>query len=102
VLRLKGPPQAVRIAIQGESPLRYFDTPPTVRVTAGGRVVGEWQPAADFEWSVTVPAEDIARAGGAIAIECSPVYLPGAAEGTADERHLGLRLYDIRVTPVLP
>ncbi len=102
VLRVKGPPQALRIAMQGESPLRYFDMPPTVRVTAGGRVVGEFQPSADFEWSVTVPADDIARAGGAIAIECSPVYLPGAAEGTADERRLGLRLYDIRVTPVSP
>jgi hypothetical protein len=102
VLRVKGPPQAVALAIQGESPLRYFDTPPTVRVTAGGRVVGEFQPSADFAWSVTVPADDIARAGGAIAIECSPVYLPGAAEGTADERRLGLRLYDIRVTPVSP
>ena len=102
VLRLKGPPQAVRISLQGESPLRYVDAPPTVRVTAAGREVGRFSPADDFAWSVTVPAEDVVRAGGAIAIDTDRVYLPGQAEGTADERHLGLRLYECRVTPVLP
>lgn len=102
VLRVKGPPQAVRITLRGESPLRYFDAPPTIRITAAGRVVGQFQPSEDFDWSVTVPADEVTRAGGAIAIESDRVYLPGPVEGTADERRLGLRVYECRVYPVLP
>jgi hypothetical protein len=70
-----------------------------VRVTVGGRVIARLQPDADFEWTVTVPAEDLARADGAIAVETDRVYLPGPAEGTADERRLGLRLFDYLVYP---
>ena len=102
VLRTQGPPQPVRITIRGESPLRYFDRPPTVKVTAGGETIAQFQPDADFEWSVTVPADALTRSGGAVAIETDRIYLPGQAEGTADERHLGLRIFDLRVNPVSP
>ena len=37
-----------------------------------------------------------------VAIETDRIYLPGQAEGTADERHLGLRIFDLRVNPVSP
>jgi hypothetical protein len=100
VIRVEGPPGAVAITLRGESPLRYFDAPPTVRVSAGGRTVAQLQPDDDFEWTVRVPAADVQRAEGAIAIETDRVYLPGPAEGTSDERHLGLRLYECRVSPV--
>ncbi|OFW05553.1 MAG: hypothetical protein A3I61_04510 [Acidobacteria bacterium RIFCSPLOWO2_02_FULL_68_18] len=102
VVRVKGASGGIRLIVRGESPLRYFDGPPTVRVTAGGRVVAQFQPAADFEWAVVVPAADVARAGGALAIETDRVYLPGQAEGTSDERRLGLRVYECRVYPLLP
>ncbi|MBI2828686.1 MAG: hypothetical protein HYX77_05385 [Acidobacteria bacterium] len=98
VLRVKGAAGAVRITMRGESPLRYFDAPPTVRITAAGRVIAQFQPDADFEWAITVPAEDVVRAAGGIAIETAPVYLPGPAEGTADERRLGLRVYECQVS----
>ncbi|MGH9253633.1 MAG: hypothetical protein ACRD3C_03595 [Vicinamibacterales bacterium] len=97
IVRVQGPSGAVAVTLRGESPLRYFDSAPTVRVTAGGRVVGQFRPDDDFEWTVTIPAADVERSGGAIAIETDRVYLPAAAEGTADERHLGLRLYECRV-----
>jgi hypothetical protein len=102
VLRIQGPAEAVRITIRGESPLRYFDRPPTVKVTAGGATVAQFRPDADFEWSVTVPADALTRSAGAVAIETDRVYLPGPAEGTADDRHLGLRIFDLRVNPVSP
>ncbi|MBI3050293.1 MAG: DUF2723 domain-containing protein [Acidobacteria bacterium] len=102
VVRVKGASGGVRLSVRGESPLRYFDVPPTVRVTAAGRVIAQFQPAADFEWDVTVPAEDVTRTGGAIAIEIDRVYLPGPAEGTADERRLGLRVYECGVYPLSP
>jgi hypothetical protein len=99
VLRVKGAAGAVRISMRGESPLRYFDAPPAVRITAAGRVVAQFRPDADFDWTITVPADDVVRADGVIAIETDPVYLPGPAEGTADERRLGLRVYECRVSP---
>jgi hypothetical protein len=102
VLRIQGPAQGVRITIRGESPLRYFDRPPTVKVTAGGATVAQFRPDADFEWTVTVPADALTRSAGAVAIETDRVYLPGPAEGTADERHLGVRIFDLRVNPVSP
>ena len=102
VVRVKGALGAVRITMRGESPLRYFDVPPAVRITAAGRVIAQFLPDADFEWTVTVPAADLVGAAGAIAIETDPVYLPGPAEGTADERHLGLRIYECRVSSVTP
>jgi hypothetical protein len=100
VIRMQGPATAVAVTLRGESPLRYFDSAPTVRVTAGGRVVAQMRPDADFEWTVKVPAADIRRGEGVIVIETDRVYLPGAAEGTSDDRHLGLRLYECRVDPV--
>ena len=99
VIRVRGPATAVAITLRGESPLRYVDAAPTVRVTAGDRVVAQFRPDDDFEWSVTVPAADVERGGGAIVLETDRVYLPGVAEGTADERHLGLRIYECRVRP---
>jgi hypothetical protein len=102
VLRIKGPARGVTLSIRGESPLRYFDAPPRVRVTAGDRLVREFQPADDFEWNIGITAADIARAGGVIAIETDRVYLPAEAEGTTDERHLALRLFDCTLSPVRP
>ena len=99
VLRVKGR-GGVTMSCSGESPLRYFDAPPAVRVMAGARVVARFRPDANFEWRVTIPEADLSTAEGAIVIETDRVYLPGAAEGSADARHLGLRIYECRVAPV--
>jgi hypothetical protein len=97
ILRLQGRVRSVRITMRGESPLRYFDAAPIVRVTAGGRVIDQIRPEADFDWTVTVPWEDIERGDGTIAVETDRVYLPGPAEGTADQRRLGLRVFEFHV-----
>jgi hypothetical protein len=102
VLRIKGASRAVRITLKGASPLQYLNAPPTVRITAAGHVLALFRPDEDFDWTVTVPAEEVERAAGTIAIETDPIYLPGPAEGTADERHLGLRVYECRVYPATP
>jgi hypothetical protein len=102
VVRVHGMPQDVRLTLRGESPLRYFDSPPVVSVLAAGHTVAQFRPADDFEWSATVSADAVAAAGGAITLRLDRAYLPGVAEGTTDERRLGLRLFDIRVHPVSP
>jgi hypothetical protein len=93
------PPQGVRLTIRAESPVKYFHAVPTVRVRAGGRVISELRPSDDFTWEVTVPAADV-RSDGILAIETDRVYLPGPAEGTADARRLGLRVFELRVDPL--
>ena len=102
VLRMNGPAQPVTLEVAGESPLRYFDRSPTVKITAGDVTLAQFQPDTDFEWRVAVPAEAMLNSGGAIAIEIDRVYLPGKVEGTADDRHLGLRIFDLRVNGVDP
>jgi hypothetical protein len=92
----------VAIRLRGESPLKYFDEVPTVRIRASDRTVAELRPSTDFEWTVTVPADAVKSADGAIAIETDRIYRPGEAEGTSDSRQLGLRLFEIEVNPVTP
>jgi hypothetical protein len=94
------PAQAVRVTLRAENPVKYFRTVPTLRLRAGGRVIAERRPDRDFEWEVTVPADDVVRSAGVITIETDRVYLPGPAEGTSDTRRLGLRVFDLRVNPV--
>lgn len=101
VLRI-APPRAARLAVTGESPLRYYDEPPRVRVTAGERLLAAFAPDDDFQWTIAIPADAVAASGGTVAIETDRVYLPAQAEGTPDERRLGLRLFDIRLYPVDP
>lgn len=96
------PPRGVTLTMRGESPLRYFDEPPLVRITAGGRDVAVFRPSADFDWTITVPAADVAAGSGTIAIETDRVYVPAERTGTADTRRLGLRLFELDVHPVLP
>jgi hypothetical protein len=101
VLRIV-PPQPVRLRLRGESPLKYFDDPPVVRLLAGTRVVATMRPDSDFEWMMAISADDARSSGGRIVLETDPVYLPARAEGTSDERQLGIRFFEIEVNPVSP
>ncbi len=87
----------VSLVIRGESPMKYFNGAPTVRIRAGGVTLAEYHPDADFTWRVNVPADVLAAADGAVAIEMDRVYLPGPAEGTGDTRRLGLRILECAI-----
>jgi hypothetical protein len=97
VIRLRGEPQPARLVLRGESPLKYFDTAPLVRVVSDGRTLRELRPDADFEVSIEIPADVWRDRTAAVAIETDRVYVPAEAEGTADARRLGLRLFDARI-----
>lgn len=94
VIQVRGPARATRITLRGESPRRYFDTAPTVTITAAGRVFGRLQPSADFAWSVVIPVEAMRAASGDIAVETTRVFTPLKTSGSADTRRLGLRIYE--------
>ena len=67
-------------APDGESPLRYFDAAPHVRVLIGDREVAAFDPAGDFDQTVTFPADLLAAANGRVVLESSKFFVPG---GTA-------------------
>jgi hypothetical protein len=97
VLRVRPLTHDVRVRIRGESPLRYFDAPPLVTLSAGGRQFGRLQPSSDFELDVIVPADAVQAAGGDLLLETTRSFVPAVTEGSTDMRRLGLRIFDARV-----
>lgn len=86
--------RALTLRLIGESPLRYFDTAPHVRVLVGDREVAAFDPAADFDQAIALPADLLERANGRVVIESSRFFVPGASGAVSqDQRHLALRIY---------
>jgi hypothetical protein len=85
------------LRIFGESPLRYYDAAPQVRVRIGDQEVGTFQPAVDFEQAITLPAALLDRASGLVTVESSKFFVPGGAGGGGDQRHLAIRIYRVSV-----
>jgi hypothetical protein len=92
----------VVISIEGESPLRYYDAPPTLRVLAGTTSIGEFKPDGDFALDVTVPAAVLAAADGRVQLQSSDSFVPAEHGGSPDRRHLALRIYAVRVKGTVP
>lgn len=87
----------VSLTISGESPLRYYDRAPVVRISVDGREVARFEPAADFTESVILPAAALAAAGGRVVIETDLSFVPDERDGSGDRRRLGLRVYRLSV-----
>ena len=87
----------VTLVIRGESPLRYFDSAPVITVSAGGRQVSRFSPTADFEQAIVLPADLLKTGAGRVTIESDKWFVPREHDGTADERHLALRIYSYAV-----
>ena len=88
----------VTVTLTGESPLRYFDSPPRITVRAGSQVLTTAQPSDDFEITFKVPASALAASDGMIAIETDKTFVPHEQSGSPDRRTLGLRIFDFRVS----
>ena len=85
------------LVMDGESPLRYFDTAPVVTATAAGRQIGRFSPTADFKQELVIPADALAAAQGRVVIESDKWFAPGDRDGSGDKRHLALRIYSYAV-----
>lgn len=83
----------VTLTVSGESPLRYFDEPPLVRVLAAGRVLAEFSPSTDFTRKIHIPAEALAASDQRVVIESDKSFVPG----NGDKRRLALRVYATEV-----
>jgi hypothetical protein len=87
----------VTISLQGESPLRYYDDPPTLRIVAGTITVAELRPDRDFTLEAKLPAALLDQTGGRVVVQSSEFFIPGDRDGSADRRHLALRIYSVTV-----
>jgi hypothetical protein len=85
----------LRLTLAGESPLRYFDRPPTVVVRAGERELARFSPSADFFQTIDVPASALSAANGRITLETNLVYTPAERGESGDLRRLGLRIFQM-------
>lgn len=87
----------VLLTFSGESPMRYFDSAPSVVVSVGGREVGRFTPADDFTESIRLPAALLEPNAGRVTIESNRWFVPAERGESADPRHLALRIYDVSV-----
>jgi hypothetical protein len=87
----------VQITLSIESPLRYFDSAPIVKVRAGDREIASATIDGAKEWTFDVPADALTASGGAVTVETDRTFVPAERSGGADHRHLGLRVFAIRV-----
>jgi hypothetical protein len=87
----------VRIVIEAESPRRYFKVAPLLRAKVNGLDVSQLSPSADFRWEFVVPGAALDASAGRVTIESDQFFVPGDRDGTADRRHLALRVYSLKV-----
>lgn len=87
----------VTLTITGESPRRYFDRPPVVRVTAAGVELARLRLADDFAEQVHIPADLAERSHGIVSIESDLWFSPADRHASADRRRLALRIYGVEV-----
>ena len=99
VVRVHSGGHAVIVRFAADSPLRYFDAAPLIRITAGDRVLSELRPTTDFTAEVAVPADVLAAAQERITLTSDRAYVAGEREGTADRRRLALRVFSLSVEP---
>jgi hypothetical protein len=96
-LQMIGRPRAVRITMRIESPLRYFDEAPLVKVRAGNREIASATIDSTRDWTFDVPVDAMAASDGAVTIETSKFFVPAERGQGPDQRHLGLRVFAIGV-----
>ena len=83
----------VTLTLAGESPLRYYDGAPNLRVSVGGRVLAEFSPTADFSRQVSIPSRLLENAEADVVIESDRSFVPGGG----DQRNLALRIFTVSV-----
>ena len=85
------------LTVAGESPLRYFDAAPTLRISIGGQELARLVPTEDFRWDVTIPSTLLERASGNVVLESDKSLVPAEREGIPDRRRLAIRVYSFAV-----
>jgi hypothetical protein len=98
-IRVRGAAHALRLALTGETdPL---PRPSRVTVRVADRVVAEFTAGREFSVQAVIPNDLLTADETAIVVETDQVVVPAErSRRTQDRRHLGLRLFDVQLTPV--
>ncbi|MGE0041825.1 MAG: hypothetical protein AB7H88_18590 [Vicinamibacterales bacterium] len=99
VLRVVDATGPMRLTLRLEPPARSFDRPSTVTVRAGATVLSSSTPDGSAPWTIDVPLEALASAGGRVTIETDQVFVPADRAGGNDRRRLGLRVFSVDFAP---
>jgi len=92
----------VTLAIRGESPLTYFAQPSILEVRVGETLLGRIELRADFTVRLGVFATQLDGAAGRLVLTTTQTFAPSERGNGSDRRRLGLRLFEVTVTPGLP
>jgi len=87
----------IDLTLTGESPLRYFDSAPSVRVSIGGQELARFSPVSDFTERVRLPAALLAAHAGQVTLQTDKHFVPAERGESADKRHLAIRMYQVQV-----
>jgi transmembrane protein TMEM260 (protein O-mannosyltransferase) len=98
-LKIVDASRPVQVRLPIESPRRYFDSAPTVRLTAGGTVLAEIHPDDDVVLDATVSPEVLRGVNGVLMVETDRVWVPAERNNSPDHRRLGLRVFAPTLTP---
>ena len=101
-LRIHTAGRDVEMKLAGEVPIGDLDGAPTVTISAGALVLETMRPQGRFETTVRVPANALDAAGGLLTIATDRTFIPNERTGNGDRRQLGLRVFELRVSPVQP
>jgi hypothetical protein len=99
-LRVVDARSIVRVRLEIERPLRYFDAPSQVRALVGGREIAASTIGEDGAWSFDVDGNALREAGDEIVIETTQTFVPAERAGGPDRRRLGLRVFKVVVEEV--
>ncbi|MEP7117624.1 MAG: hypothetical protein ABI880_08585, partial [Acidobacteriota bacterium] len=89
------------LVLRGEAPRTYFPAASTMTVRSGEVVLGTLELSGDFEVRIGVLEARLIAGGGTIVLTTSQTFSPAERNGTDDHRRLGLRLFDVQLTPGL-
>jgi hypothetical protein len=96
-LRLVDPSTPVSVRMRIESPRRYFDAAPAVKLMAGGHVLAQAHPTDDFVIEALVPLDILRTSNGLVTLETDRTFVPAERGGPPDQRRLGLRVFGVEV-----
>jgi hypothetical protein len=87
----------VELRLHVESPLRNFDGPSTVKLSAGGHLFAELALSDTAIVEARVPPDALRAGGGLVFLETNQTFVPAERGGSADQRRLGLRVFGVSV-----
>ncbi len=97
-VRVRGTGQPLSFSLTGVT--ETFSRPSHVTVRVGDRILARQDAGQTFSVRTEIPVDVIGASEQVITIETDQAYIPADVKsGTADRRHLGLKVFECRIGP---